>query len=47
MIKGGDALTEILPFEARWVAQKSIQTLQPGETKIIQMHMYQFKLTKS
>ena len=47
MIKGGDTLTEISPFEAKWVEQKSIQTLQPGETKTIQMRMYQFKLTKS
>ena len=47
MIKGGDTFTEISPFEAKWVEQKSIQTLQPGKTKIIQMYMYQFKLTKS
>ena len=47
MIKGDDTLTEISPFEAKWVEQKSIQTLQPSETKIIQMRMYQFKLAKS
>ena len=47
MIKGGNTLTEISPFEAKWVEQKSIQTLQPGEMKIIEMHMYQFKSTKS
>ena len=47
MIKGSDTLTEFSPFKAKWVEQKSIQTLQPGETKIIQMRMYQFKLTKS
>ena len=45
--QGGDALTKISPFEAKWVEQKSIQTLQPGETKTIQMRMYQVKLTKS
>ena len=37
MIKGGDTLTEFSPFKAKWVEQKSIQTLQPGETKIIQI----------
>ena len=47
MIKGNDTLTEFSSFEVKWVEQKSIQTLQPGETKIIQMRMYQFKLTKS
>ena len=47
MIKGVDTFTEISPFEAKWVEQKSIQTLQHGEAKIIQMRMYQFKLTKS
>ena len=47
MIKGDDTLTEFSSFEVKWVEQKSIQTLQPGETKIIQMRMYQFKLTKS
>ena len=47
MTKGGDTLTEFSPFEAKWIEQKSIQTLQPGETKTIQMRMYQFKLTKS
>ena len=47
MINGDDTLTEISPFEAKWVEQKLIQTLQPGETKIIQMRMYQFELTKS
>ena len=47
MIKGDDTLTEISPFKAKWVEQKSIQTLQPGETKIMQMRMYQFKLIKS
>ena len=47
MIKGDDTLTEISPFEEEWVEQKLIQTLQPGETKVIQMRMYQFKLTKS
>ena len=47
MIKGDDTLTEISPFEVKWVEQKSIQTLQPSETKIIQMRMYQFKLAKS
>ena len=46
MIKGDDTLTEFSPFEAKWEEQKSIQTLQPGEAKIIQMRMYQFKLTK-
>ena len=39
--------SKISPFEAKWVEQKLIQTLQPGETKTIQMPMYQFKLTKS
>ena len=47
MIKGNDTLTEISSFEAKWVEQKSIQTLQLSETKVIQMRMYQFKLTKS
>ena len=47
MIKGDDTLTEISPFKAKWVEQKSIQTLQPGETKIMQMRMYQFRLIKS
>ena len=47
MIKGNDTLTEISTFEAKWVDQKSIQTLQVSETKVIQMRMYQFKLTKS
>ena len=47
MIKGDDTLTEFSPFEAKWDKHKSIQTLQPDETKIIQMRMYQFKLTKS
>ena len=47
MIKWDDTLTEFSPFEVKWVDQKSIQTLQPGETKIIQMRMYQFKLTKT
>ena len=47
MMQGGDTLTEISPFEAKWVEQKSIQTLQAGEMKIIPMHVYQFKLTKS
>ena len=47
MIKGGDTLTHISPFEATWVEQKSIQTVHPGETKIIQMRMHQLKLTKS
>ena len=47
MIKGDDTLTEFSSFEVKWVEQKSIQTLQPGEKKIIQMRMYQFKLTKS
>ena len=47
MIKGDDTLNEFSSFEVKWVEQKSIQTLQPGETKIIQMRMYQFKLTKS
>ena len=47
MIKGVDTFTEISPSEAKWVEQKSMQTLQPGKTKIIQMDMYQFKITKS
>ena len=47
MIKGDDTLTEFSPFEAKRDEQKSIQTLQPGETKIMQMRMYQFKLTRS
>ena len=47
MIKGNDTLTEILSFEPKWVEQKSIQTPQLSETKIIQMRMYQFKLTKT
>ena len=40
MIKGDGTLTKISPFEAKWIEQKLIQTLQPGETKIIQMRMY-------
>ena len=47
MIKRDDTLTEISPFEAKWVERKLIQILRPGETKIIQVRMYQFKLTKS
>ena len=47
MIKGDDTLTEFSSFEAKWVEQKSMQTLQPVETRIIQMCMYQFKLTNS
>ena len=47
MINGDDTLIEILPFEVKWVEQKLIQTLEPGEMKIIQMRMYQFILTKS
>ena len=45
--QGDDTLTEISSFKAKWVEQKSIQTLQPGETKIMQMRMYQFRLIKS
>ena len=40
MIKGDDTFTEFSPFEAKWVEQKSIQTLQLGEKKIIQMRIY-------
>ena len=40
MIKGDDTLTEFSPFEAKQVEQKSIQTLQLGEKKIIQMRIY-------
>ena len=40
MIKGDDTHTEFSPFEAKWVEQKSIQTLQLGEKKIIQMRIY-------
>ena len=47
MIKEDDTLTESSTYEAKWVEQKSIQALQPGEMKIIQMRMYKFKLTKS
>ena len=47
MIKGDDTLTEFSSFEAKWFEQKPIQTLQPGETRIIQMCMYQSKLTNS
>ena len=47
MMQGGDTRTEISPFEAKWVEQKSIQTLQAGEMKIMQMRMYQFKVTKN
>ena len=38
---------EISPFEAKCVEEKLIQTLQPGETKIMQMRMYQFNLRNS
>ena len=47
MIKGDDTLTKFSPLEAKLVKQKSIQTLQPEETKIIQIRMHQFKSTKS
>ena len=47
MIKGDDTLTKFSPFEGKWVEKELIQTLPPGETKIIQMRMYQFKLTSS
>ena len=40
MIKEDDALTEFSPFEAKWAQQKSIQTLQPGETKIIRKSQF-------
>ena len=42
--QGGDTLTKISPFEAKWVEQKSTQTLQPGDRKIMQIRI---KLTKS
>ena len=46
MVKDGDTLTEISPFEAKWVEQKSIDAPAWCD-EIIQMRMYQFKLKKS
>ena len=48
MIKGDDALTVISPFEAKSVNKNRYEHFrQPAETKIMQMCMYQFKLTKN
>ena len=48
MIKGGDALTKILTFEAKWDEKNWYKHFrQPVETRIMQMRMYQFKLTKN
>ena len=46
MIKGDDALTEISSFEAKWHEKNRYKHFrQHVETKIMQMRMYQFKLT--
>ena len=48
MIKGDDALTEISSFEAKWHEKNRYKHFrQHVETKIMQMRMYQFKLTKN
>ena len=48
MIKGGDAPTEILPFEAKWDEKHRYKHFrQPVETKLMQMGIFPFKLTKN
>ena len=48
MIKGDDTLTEISPFEANGMNKNRYkQFRQYVETKIMQMRIYKFKLTKN
>ena len=48
MIKGDEALTEISPFEANGMNKNQYKYFNtPQYTKIIQMRMCQFKLTKN
>ena len=46
MIEGDDALSDILPFKAKWDEQISIETLSWRE-EIYTNAYYQFKLTNS